>query len=129
MPTDQENTATRASSRRQISPSGSSVASTTSTTFKNTGLINGTAYVYTVAGRNVGGEGPRAVAVSATPLAPPAAGDVVDIELFLDDYRKVDGVLLPHHVTRSVAGEVSEEWTFASYQINPAFKPGTFEVK
>jgi hypothetical protein len=72
----------------------------------------------------------------ATPSAerlpdPPAlpAGDVVDIEMFLDDYRAVNGLLLPHHITRSVGGEVTEELTFTSYQVNPAFKPGTFEAK
>jgi hypothetical protein len=59
----------------------------------------------------------------------PAAGDVVDIEMFLDDYRDVDGLMLPHHVTRSVAGDVNEEWTFKSYTINPAFRPGTFDPR
>ena len=55
--------------------------------------------------------------------------DVVDITMYLDDYRKVGALLLPHHVTRSVGGEVSEEWTLESYQLNPTFKPGTFEAK
>lgn len=61
------------------------------------------------------------------PAAPPS--DVVDIEMFLDDYRRVDGVLLPHHITRSVAGEVTEELTFTSFALNPSFKPGTFELR
>jgi uncharacterized protein (DUF1800 family)/fibronectin type 3 domain-containing protein len=52
---------------------GMAIASTSSTTFKNTGLVNGTTYYYTVAGKNLGGEGPRAAAVSATPVAPPLA--------------------------------------------------------
>lgn len=60
------------------------------------------------------------------PDAPPP-GDVVDIDLHLDAYRPVNGVLFPHHITRSVAGEVSEEWTFSSIQVNPTFKPGTFD--
>jgi hypothetical protein len=60
---------------------------------------------------------------------PPPAGDVVDIEMFLDDYRNTDGVMLPHHITRSVAGEVTEEWTFKSYTVNPSFKPGTFDAR
>jgi hypothetical protein len=60
---------------------------------------------------------------------PPPAGDVVDIEMFLDDYRKVDGLMLPHHITRSVAGEVNEEWTFKSYVVNPPFKAGTFDPR
>lgn len=61
---------------------------------------------------------------------PQPAGDVVDIDMFLDDYRKVDnGPMLPHHITRSVAGEVNEEWTLTSYTVNPAFKAGTFEPR
>jgi hypothetical protein len=64
---------------------------------------------------------------ASAPAPPP--GDVVDIEMFLDDYRPVDGVLLPHHVTRSVSGEVNEEWRIASYKLNPAFKSGTFDAR
>ncbi len=60
---------------------------------------------------------------------PPLAGEVVDIQVFLDDYRRVEGVLFPHHVTRSVAGETTEEWAFTSFDVNPTFKPGTFEVR
>jgi hypothetical protein len=68
---------------------------------------------------------------------PPAAGvppgepppQIVDIQLFLDDYRSVDGVLLPHHFSRSVDGKPHEEITFKTIQINPAFKPDAFTVK
>ena len=63
------------------------------------------------------------------PMPPLPSGDVVDIEMFLDDYRNVDGIMLPHHVSRSVAGEVTEEWTITSFAVNPRFKPGIFEVK
>lgn len=62
------------------------------------------------------------------PGAPPQA-DVVDIDMFLDDYRSVDGIMLPHHITRSVAGEVNEEWTLSSFAVNPKFKSGTFDVR
>lgn len=62
------------------------------------------------------------------PDAPPA-GDVVEIELFLDDYRDVNGVLLPHHITRAVGGDVNEEWTVKSFTINAPFKAGTFDPK
>jgi hypothetical protein len=59
---------------------------------------------------------------------PPVAGegDVVDIEMFLDDYKTVDGVRLPHHISRAVGGETTEEWTFTTIRINPTFKPDTF---
>ena len=49
------------------------VAIVTAPAFKNTGLVNGTTYVYRVAARNAGGEGPATDPVSATPLAPPPA--------------------------------------------------------
>lgn len=61
--------------------------------------------------------------------APPQPGEVVDIEMFLDDYRPVNGVLLPHRITRAVAGETNEEWTFKSTAVNPTLKPDTFEAK
>jgi hypothetical protein len=60
--------------------------------------------------------------------APPAA-DLVDITMFLDDYKRVEGLLLPHHITRSVDGQPSEEWTCKSIAINPAFKADAFEGK
>ena len=51
----------------------SPIASTTRTTYKNTGLTNGTRYSYKVAAYNQGGTGPRSDEVAATPLAPPPA--------------------------------------------------------
>jgi hypothetical protein len=61
------------------------------------------------------------------PAAP--APQVVDIALFLDDYKSVDGVMLPHHIARSVDGKPTEETTFKTIRINPAFKPDTFAAK
>lgn len=52
---------------------GPPIATTSETTFKNTGLENDTTYFYTVAARNMGGEGPRAAAVTTVPVAPPLA--------------------------------------------------------
>lgn len=57
---------------------------------------------------------------------PPPAGEPADITMFLDDYRPVDGVLMPHHISRSVDGEPNEDWTFKTIKLNPAFKPDTF---
>ncbi len=54
---------------------------------------------------------------------------LVDISMFFDDYKQIDGVWLPHHVTRSVDGKPSEEWTFKAIKLNPAFKPDTFAAK
>jgi hypothetical protein len=59
----------------------------------------------------------------------PPAPELVDIQMFFDDYRNVDGVMLPHHVTRSVGGQTNEEWTFKTVKVNPTFKPDTFSKK
>src|SRR6185436_10187492 len=52
---------------------GPPIASSTETTFKSSGLANDTTYFYTVAAKNMGGEGPRAAVVTAVPVAPPPA--------------------------------------------------------
>jgi hypothetical protein len=59
----------------------------------------------------------------------PPAPQLVDIALYVDDYKPVDGVMLPHHVSRSVDGKPMEEMTFKAIKVNPNFKPGTFEAK
>ena len=65
--------------------------------------------------------GPPPADASHAPAAAPAP-DVVDISLFLDDYKTVDGVLLPHRFTRSVGGETTEDVTCKSMKVNPSFK-------
>jgi hypothetical protein len=57
------------------------------------------------------------------------APQIVDIQMFLDDYKPVDGVLLPHHISRSIDGKPTEEWTFKTIKVNPAFKPDAFSGK
>jgi fibronectin type 3 domain-containing protein len=52
---------------------GPAIGSTKATSFTSKGLVNDTTYFYTVAARNLGGEGPRAAAVPAVPVAPPGA--------------------------------------------------------
>jgi hypothetical protein len=59
----------------------------------------------------------------------PGMPPLVEINMFLDDYKAVDGVMLPHHVTRSVDGQANEEWTLTSIKVNPAFKADTFSAK
>ena len=54
---------------------------------------------------------------------------LVDISLFFDDYKPVDGVQIPHRVSRSVDGKPTEEMTFKTIRINPAFKPDTFSAR
>ena len=64
--------------------------------------------------------------IPAGELPPP---QIVDIQLFLDDYRSVDGVLLPHRLSRSIDGKPNEEITFKAIRINPAFKADAFTAK
>jgi hypothetical protein len=47
----------------------------------------------------------------------------------LSDYRKVDGVMLPHKVETSIDGEPNEEWTIEKYKVNPQVKADTWEKK
>jgi hypothetical protein len=57
------------------------------------------------------------------------APQIVDIALYLDDYKAVDGVQLPHRISRSVDGKPTEETTCKTIKVNPAFKPDTFAAK
>jgi hypothetical protein len=63
------------------------------------------------------------------PSTDPAADEPpreVTFELRFDDYREVDGVLLPYRISRAVNGTVNEEWTVKTYKINAALKGNTF---
>jgi len=73
------------------------------------------------------GDGPPPAAAPAPGQMP--APHIVDIQLFLDDYKTVDGILLPHHFSRSIDGKPAEEMTFKTIRINPAFKPDAFSAK
>jgi len=52
-----------------------------------------------------------------------------NLEVYFSDYRSVNGILLPHHITRSSNGKLAEEWTIKKYKINPAFTNQDFEKK
>jgi len=77
--------------------------------------------------RQEGGPPPDSPTVErpAAPQAPP----LVDITMFFGDYKETDGVWMPHHVSRSVDGKPSEDWTFKSVKLNPAFKADAFSAK
>jgi hypothetical protein len=50
-----------------------------------------------------------------------------EVQIFYADFRSVDGLLLPHKITRSVSGEVSEEWEITKFKINPPLKAEKFK--
>jgi hypothetical protein len=57
--------------------------------------------------------------------APPK---LVEQRLYFADYREVDGLQLPHRITKSTAGKPTEEWDVKSYKVNPTIKPDRFKV-
>jgi hypothetical protein len=57
--------------------------------------------------------------------APPK---LVEYRLFFSDYRKVDGISLPHRIARGLGNKTTEEWDITSYKVNPTFKADRFKV-
>jgi hypothetical protein len=49
--------------------------------------------------------------------------------LHLSDFKKVDGVMLPHKIETSLDGEPNEEWTVEKYKVNPTLKADFFDKK
>ena len=59
-------------------------------------------------------------------LPPQGAQQQATLQMTLGDYKTVDGVKLPHLITRGVNDMTIEEWTIDSYRVNPSFKPDVF---
>jgi hypothetical protein len=53
---------------------------------------------------------------------------LVEYRLFFSDYRKVDGVSLPHRIARGLGAKTTEEWDITSYKLNPPFRADRFKV-
>jgi len=49
--------------------------------------------------------------------------------LHLSDFKKVDGVMLPHKIETSLDGEPNQEWTIEKYKINPQIKADIWQKK
>jgi hypothetical protein len=54
---------------------------------------------------------------------------LVENQLFYADYKKVDGVMLPHRFTRAVNGNAAEEVDIKKYKINPKIDLNDFQKK
>jgi hypothetical protein len=59
-------------------------------------------------------------------MPPPAPSTVA---LYLGDYKKVDGVMVPHRLTQAIEGKTVEEWTIEKVKVNPTIKADFFEKK
>jgi hypothetical protein len=59
-------------------------------------------------------------------MPPPAPSTVA---LYLGDYKKVDGVMVPHRLTQAIEGKTVEEWTIEKVKVNPSLKADLFEKK
>jgi hypothetical protein len=46
--------------------------------------------------------------------------------MHLSDYKKVDGVMLPHRIEISIEGQPNEEWTVEKFKVNPSIKADDF---
>jgi hypothetical protein len=55
-----------------------------------------------------------------------AQGPPATLEMHLSEYKAVNGIQLPHLITRGASGETNEEWAIKSYKINPNLKANTF---
>jgi hypothetical protein len=62
-------------------------------------------------------------AAQAAAAPPPQA----DAQLYVADWKAVDGVLLPHRVTQTIEGGASEEWTIRKWTLDPTFKADHFK--
>lgn len=65
---------------------------------------------------------PAAKVVSADELAKPTA-----LRMYLQDYKTVNGIKLPHLLVRGTGDQITEEWEIKSYKINPNLKADTFK--
>jgi hypothetical protein len=59
-------------------------------------------------------------------MPPPAPSTV---SLYLGDFKKVDGLMLPHRLTQAIDGKTVEEWTIEKVKVNPLLKADLFEKK
>ena len=60
--------------------------------------------------------------VSADELSKPTT-----LRMYLSEYKVVNGIKLPHLITRGSGDQVTEEWEVKSYKINPNLKADTFK--
>ena len=77
-------------------------------------------------GMRPGGQRPTPEEIEKMRSEPP---QTALFEVRYSEYKKVDGVLLPHLITTGANGNVTEEWTIDKFRVNPALKPESFVKK
>ena len=55
-----------------------------------------------------------------------ALSQPTSLQMFLSEYKTVNGVKLPHLIVRGARDQVTEEWVIKSYKFNPVLKADTF---
>jgi hypothetical protein len=60
---------------------------------------------------------------------PPPPPPMVEYSWFLADYKKVDGVQLPHRLTLQTGDKPSQEWEIKKFKINPTLDAEQFKKK
>ena len=63
-----------------------------------------------------------AEAARADALSQPTA-----LQMYLSEYKSVNGIKLPHLMVRQARDQVTEEWVIKGYKINPTLKADTFK--
>ena len=53
----------------------------------------------------------------------------VEFRMFYGDYKKVDGVMLPHHFQQAMGAEPTYEITIDKYKLNAKIDPKKFDPK
>jgi hypothetical protein len=56
-------------------------------------------------------------------------GQAATLRMTFADYKAVNGVKLPHTITRGVNGQTNEEWAISGYKVNPSLKADFFIQK
>jgi hypothetical protein len=53
----------------------------------------------------------------------------VEYQIRFSEHREIEGISLPHRLTRAIDGEVNEELEISKFKINPSLKAEKFEKK
>ena len=73
------------------------------------------------------GQQQSAAAAAADAARADALTQPTALQMFLSEYKAVNGIKLPHLIVRGARDQVTEEWVIKSYKINPNLKADTFK--